>query len=600
MNDSDFAEIEKEALLDRCADILCFGALYKCQECSKGDMIFNKHGYSCNGMKDEWVMCGNVVEKPLRLKCTVPDDLKHHEFFATCELLVRDREVRPRSTTHRRTETELNNLVRNLRVGTPGKAVKVQLKEGSFVDPESKLADEAHVYNRGGVLWSSVLSLTDIQRNKNSYCKLQVLESDDDKVRSYWLFKSSGRIGTTIGTSSVVKFATAADACTEFIQLFEEQTGNEWNAKKDLKRVPGKFYPIEVDIMDDINQNTIMASKMSPAVEELMKLLFNVQNMKRALQEFQLDLDKMPLGKLSKKQLQEAYSTLYMLESYTRADNAQAQLVGLSNKFFTLVPHNFGLRTAPVLDTLAKIQEKSEMIDSLLDIEEAYSIMLNTRAKTDVNTFDAYYKQLNAEIQSIDRASEDFKLIEQYVNTGAAQKVDVLEVFRVNRQGEKKRYEPFSRFHNRMLLWHGSMVANFASIISNGFRMPQNGGGLMFGRGIYLADMFCKSLGYCRVPARNVGLIALNEVALGNMNELSQATNVTALPPNIHSVKGLGRSGPDPKGNHTRKDGVVIPLGKSIQLPVNPGRAAGLNYNEYIVYHEAQINIQFLVKFKLG
>jgi hypothetical protein len=49
INESDVVE-GIENLLDRCADILCFGSLYKCQKCSKGDMIFTKHGYKCKRM----------------------------------------------------------------------------------------------------------------------------------------------------------------------------------------------------------------------------------------------------------------------------------------------------------------------------------------------------------------------------------------------------------------------------------------------------------------------------------------------------------------------------------------------------------------------
>ena len=39
-------------------------------------------------------------------------------------------------------------------------------------------------------------------------------------------------------------------------------------------------------------------------------MLFDVETMKRAMVEFELDLTKMPLGKLSKKQLEKAYGIL--------------------------------------------------------------------------------------------------------------------------------------------------------------------------------------------------------------------------------------------------------------------------------------------------
>lgn len=86
-----------DKLLDRCADILTFGALAKCQKCTKGDMIFSKYGYTCNGMIDEWSGCLHFTEKPLRVKCKIPAELKKEEdsFFTKYKSKVEDRAVRP-------------------------------------------------------------------------------------------------------------------------------------------------------------------------------------------------------------------------------------------------------------------------------------------------------------------------------------------------------------------------------------------------------------------------------------------------------------------------------------------------------------------------
>ena len=49
----------------------------------------------------------------------------------------------------------------------------------------------------GGVVYNAVLGMVDIVRGTNSYYKLQVLEGD--RSRSYYVFRSWGRVGTTIG-----------------------------------------------------------------------------------------------------------------------------------------------------------------------------------------------------------------------------------------------------------------------------------------------------------------------------------------------------------------------------------------------------------------
>jgi hypothetical protein len=50
---------------------------------------------------------------------------------------------------------------------------------------------------------------------------------------------------------------------------------------------------------------------------------------------------------------------------------------GLSNKFFTLIPHNFKMEKALVLNTLKKINKKREMVDSLFDIQGAFAMIVS-------------------------------------------------------------------------------------------------------------------------------------------------------------------------------------------------------------------------------
>ncbi len=49
------------------------------------------------------------------------------------------------------------------------------------------------------MIWNAVLGLVDVIRGTNSYYKLQLLEGDSSK--NYYVFRSWGRVGTTIGGS---------------------------------------------------------------------------------------------------------------------------------------------------------------------------------------------------------------------------------------------------------------------------------------------------------------------------------------------------------------------------------------------------------------
>ena len=65
------------------------------------------------------------------------------------------------------------------------------------MDPESELEDTHHVLEEGGVVYNAVLGLVDVVRGTNSYYKLQLLQGD--KGSGYCIFRSWGRVGTTIG-----------------------------------------------------------------------------------------------------------------------------------------------------------------------------------------------------------------------------------------------------------------------------------------------------------------------------------------------------------------------------------------------------------------
>lgn len=120
----------------------------------------------------------------------------------------------------------------------------------------------------------------------------------------------------------------------------------------------------------------------------------------------------------------------------------------------------------------------------------------------------------------------------------------------------------------------------------------------MFGKGIYFADMVTKSANYCATTrSNNTGLMLLCEVALGDSLELHQAKYIKKLPNDKHSVKGLGRTYPDPNEGHVLDDSVKIPIGKPIE---DSKLTSDLLYNEYIVYDVAQVNIKYLFKMKFN
>ncbi|KAF2885557.1 hypothetical protein ILUMI_20625, partial [Ignelater luminosus] len=475
-----------------------------------------------------------------------------------------------------------SSLSDNLQLLTslPNNSTKIKVKRGGSVHPDSDLQDLAHIYqDRRGNKYTAVLGLTEIQQQINKHYILQLLE--DDKGQQYWLFRSWGRNGTNIRDKKLEKM-TLREAIKQFCDLFEKKTGNLWSARQNFIKLPGKMYPIDVDYEEETKLKIIVPSKLSKPVQQLIQFIFDVNEMNQVMLELELDTDRMPLGKLSKSQLRDAYKVLAEIPKLIESEGSGNSLLDASNRFYTLVPHSSGLKNLPIINNLKLLKEKKEIVDNLWELQIAYNLVQSS----DDNIVDSCYDQLKTEIDVLDCTSEEYQIIQEYVkNTHAAThtrfELELLEVFTVKRQEEEKRFKPFQKLSNRKLLWHGSHTTNFASILSQGLCIAPPEApvtGYMFGKGIYFADMVSKSAKYCHTNIKNhVGLLLLCEVALGEMYELENAEYVENLPEGKHSVKGIGRTEPDPKHTKELPGGVHVPLGKGIVM--DRSKATSLLYN---------------------
>jgi len=453
---------------------------------------------------------------------------------------------------------------------------------------------------------TAVLGVVDISTNVNSYYKVQALESDKSSV--WWVFRAWGRVGTTIGGNKVEKFGSKASCMRNFKEVYLDKSGNEWEDRKNFQKVPGKFYPLELDYgqeEDNIKKLDLASSKsaLPKNIQDIICMIFDVEQMKKAMLEFEIDMKKMPLGKLSKKQIQSAYSMLTELTELLQTDNkSQSKLIDATNRFYTTIPHDFGMKKPPLLDTAEVLKTKTEMLDNLLEIEVAYSLLKGGDEGEDPIT--SHYNKLKCKMEPLDHSSEEFKRLVTYTknthgSTHTMYNLEVIDIIKITRQGEKQTFRPFKELPNRKLLWHGSRTTNFAGILSQGLRIAPPEApvtGYMFGKGVYFADMVSKSGNYCMTNKRNnIGIMMLCDVALGNMYELKGSEYVTKLPKGKHSCKGIGRTCPDPAGSFTDPDGFEVPMGKGMESGVND---TSLLYNEFIVYDTAQINMKYMFKMK--
>jgi hypothetical protein len=414
----------------------------------------------------------------------------------------------------------------------------------------------------------------------------------------------------------VEEFDERVDALRLFEEKYEDKTGNRWSNRANFKKVPGKLYPLEIDHGQDneeIKKLTLInsKSKLDRPIQELVTTIFDIDSMKKALLEFEIDLTKMPLGKLSRKQIQTAYEILTEVLELIKTDyGSDSKFLDASNRFFTLIPHDFGMKTPPLLDNPDYVKTKIEMLDNMMEIEVAYNLLKSDKSDkpesgSEKDPIDVHYEKLNTKIEVLDKTSEEFKILVKYVKNTHAEThnlfdLEIEAIFKIARKGESKRFKPFKQLPNRKLLWHGSRTTNYAGILSLGLRIAPSEApvtGYMFGKGVYFADMVSKSANYCNTNrTNNSGLLLLCDVALGNMEERTAADYIKKLPTGKHSCKGVGSTCPDPE-EKTEIDGAQVPYGKGKK---SKDLQTTLLYNEYIVYDVAQVNCKYLFKMKFN
>ncbi|KJE95327.1 poly synthetase 3 [Capsaspora owczarzaki ATCC 30864] len=502
-------------------------------------------------------------------------------------------------------------------------------KKASGAAPAKAKVDEHALRQVAGVSvyndYDCMLNQTNSANNNNKYYVIQLLTNGT----SYWTWNRWGRVGEP-GQNALKGFGTGlAAAEKDFCAKYKDKTSNTWDNRANFVPRAGKYTQIEMDYEEDdadavkqaaLNKLNAAAGKAAAAraapkvrpctlpapVQSLLKLIFSNDMFKNAMQEFNIDMAKMPLGKISLSQLAKGYQVLEQLQDEINNGASGSKLTQLSDQFYTHIPHSFGRTRPPTISSAATVRAKMDMLDVLGDIATAQALLKAQDAEAEkvaetVEEVDdpltVNYKALNASLVPVDRNSAQFKAIEAYTKNTSSHPPQILDIFEVVREGEEKRHDVHNAIKERKLLWHGTNVAVVVAILKSGLRiMPHSGGRV--GAGIYFADMNEKSAGYVRSAADRTGIMFLNEVALGKEHGIFQDdSSLRKAPAGFDSIVARGTIMPTPANDTVFKiEGrdVVVPQGPRM----NTGHQSSFHHNEYLVYNESQCRIRYLLKMK--
>lgn len=188
-----------------------------------------------------------------------------------------------------------------------------------------------------------------------------------------------------------------------------------------------------------------------------------------------LDLKQMPLGKIGANQINRALSVLDIISKLIQGNGTRGQLQHASNEFYTLIPHGFSIKRPPIIDSIDVVKAKNEMLQSLLNMDMIYGFLEGENGEK-INPMDACYLKIKTDISALSKNAPEFlKICEIVRNTHGtthnAYSLEVLDVFELKRKREEIRSRSYKKLENHQMLWHGSRLTNFVSILSKGLRI---------------------------------------------------------------------------------------------------------------------------------
>ncbi|ULU03718.1 hypothetical protein L3Y34_016892 [Caenorhabditis briggsae] len=325
-----------------------------------------------------------------------------------------------------------------------------------------------------------------------------------------------------------------------------------------------------------------------------------------------------PIDCLSLAQLQTGYDILATIETSiggkkaarsgtrSRAAPTPSKNPGASthdtNKYYSLIPHSFGFQVPPKIDTLAKVEAERELLDALKgSIEASMEVKDVKKEKSNKDIYQRLYERLPCHLEPV---SEDVagKIGECLKMRGPTHffKLSYLDAFELKNPEEApkpaKRARKSAPSTTKRLLWHGTRVTNVFSILMNGLQMPEGDRcGLMFGNGVYFANVPTKSANYCCPEVSKRVFMLLCEVETSNPLVLYQsepdADDMMAKKKKL-SVYAAGKHRPTETVEINE-----IPAFKSGLEQIE--EESQLLYDEYVMFDQDRFKIKYVVEVKV-
>ncbi|KAI3385314.1 hypothetical protein SNEBB_001794 [Seison nebaliae] len=392
-----------------------------------------------------------------------------------------------------------------------------------------------------------------------------------------------------------------------FYQKLSEFTDN--NSLRYPKDKKGKYYMIDID-MDSLMEEeeskkvSIPKSTLPEEIQDLIKTICNIGPFTSIMKMHNFNEEMMPLGLLSREQILKGYQALKKIANKLSQHHPNS-FEELSSDFYSFIPHNFVKDRPIIINNQKQLKTEMDLLKVLYDVN-CVDRMLKKDLMGVINPIQRNYELIGCKITLLDDNPKIYEILENYLKLNHSHlhseyRMELEEIYQIERENDPK----FVSKGNVKLLWHGSNWSNIASILGNGLTLPTEetpNTNLMFGKGIYFADVSSKSANYSIEEGENIGFLLLCHVSLGKefqtYNADCNAENKVKKA-NCDSLGAIGKFSPEITTHRVIKYGdtsITVPIGRCVEI--QNGDNCVLKFNEYVVYDERQIRIRFIMKVK--
>ncbi|CAL0333977.1 unnamed protein product [Lupinus luteus] len=450
--------------------------------------------------------------------------------------------------------------------------LKLYGKRGVYKD--TKLQEQGgKIYEKDGILYNCAFSLCDQGRGLNDYCVMQLIVVPENRLHLYF---KKGRVGDDPNAEERLEELDNEDnALKEFVRLFEEVTGNEfepWEREKKFQKRPLKFYPIDMDDGVEVRHGALglrqlgiaaTHCKLEPQVANFMKVMCSQEIYKSSHRHgYKSSPEKMyanggnflfPISIISSSKIDDNRTQSgeeVLLEFIEKVKSlketgpkGEAVWTDFSQRWFTLM-HS----TRPFIfrDYQEIAEHAAAALEGVRDMTVASHLIGDMSGSTIDDPLSETYNKLGCSISPLDKDSDDYDMIVKYL---------------------EKTYEPVKV-------------------------------GDLFGKAIVCSDAAAEAARYGFTAVdRPEGFLVLAIASLGNETTQlkSPPEDTTSLEEKKVGVKGLGKKKTDESEHFVWKDDIKVPCG---QIVASEHQDSPLEYNEYAVYDPKQVRISFLVAVK--